>query len=268
MFKREVFTTVTPLPFYVQKSMVVKSLQDHEEMINLNPLVVAYKRCDPPRNAPVDEFYSLWYELTDKIRYIPGISGKVSYKACFHDLTAGLQTHVYAPTGLDIREKWSVEGEPPGEPRQPIELGLTNAPREGFYLREDVNMYCSGVVSGFVKKKLKLAHETLVQRLIVKAYLLRLSGEDSPTNASISSSRSSPSFYGESVVEQYELPVSSYQTRNALEIRATVNKTARTSNFQSLRQMDENLIPRALQPRMQSSTTPRYELSSHSTKRK
>lgn len=272
MFKRSVFTTVTPLPTYVHRSMVVTSLQNHEEMIKLNPLVVAYERCDPPRNAAVDEFYSLWYELTDKIQYFPGISGAVSYKACFHDLTTGLQTHVYAPTGLDIREKWSVEGKLPGELRQPIELGLTNAPREGLYLREDVNMYCSVFASSFVKKKLKRSHETLVQRLIVRADLLRLSREESPISPSVSSARSSPSFYGESVVEQYKFPV---PTRNTLESVPSLHSSAMTPNLHSSQHIDENLVPRALQPirtveqiqYQHPSTLPRYELSTHPTKK-
>lgn len=44
------------------------------------------------------------------------VTGKVQYNASFYDLPYGLQTHVYAPLGLDIRGKWSVGGNIAGEP--------------------------------------------------------------------------------------------------------------------------------------------------------
>lgn len=175
MSKRSVFTSVTPLPHYITRETVIETLHQHAEMIELNPLVIKHERCKPPPNAPADEFHCIWYELTDKIHYLPGgiISGNVSYKACFHDLPRGLQTHVYAPTGLDIKEKWSVGGNMPGEPREPLELGLTDAPPEGLYLREDVDMRCNILTTSFVKKTLKKAHSVLVERLIVKADIMK-----------------------------------------------------------------------------------------------
>lgn len=173
MYKRCVFTTVTTLPFYIDRQMVVDSLQDHSAMIQLNPLVINHERCPPPRHCPADEYHCIWYEMTDAIKYFPGVSTNVSYRACFYDLPVGLQTHVYAPMGLDIREKWSVGGNMPGEPREKVELGLFQAPREGLYLREDVNMKCTILAVGFVKKTLRKAHQTLVDRLVLKADLAR-----------------------------------------------------------------------------------------------
>lgn len=76
------------------------------------------------------------------ISYLPGYKGKVSFKACFHDLANGLQNHVYAPMGLDIKEKWTVGGNMPGEPVVPAEIGI-GAPISGLYLREDVESECS-----------------------------------------------------------------------------------------------------------------------------
>ncbi|WEW61153.1 hypothetical protein PRK78_006643 [Emydomyces testavorans] len=175
MSKRSVFTTVTPLPPYITRETVIETLHQHSEMIELNPLVIKHERCKPPPIAPADEYHCVWYELTDKIHYLPGglISGNVSYKACFYDLPRGLQTHVYAPTGLDIKEKWSVGGNMPGEPREPVELGLTNAPKEGLYLREDVDMRCNILATSFVKKTLKKAHSVLIDRLVFKADILK-----------------------------------------------------------------------------------------------
>ncbi|KAK2757289.1 hypothetical protein FQN54_004803 [Arachnomyces sp. PD_36] len=175
MSKRTIFTTVTPLAPYMSRELVIETLHSHSEMIELNPLVIRHKPCKAPSGAPPDEFHCSWYELTDNVQYLPGgmLSSNVSYKACFHDLPRGLQTHVYAPTGLDIKGKWSVCGNLPHEPREPVELGLTNAPREGLYLREDVDMRCNIFMTSFVKKTLKKAHAVLVDRLVIKADLLK-----------------------------------------------------------------------------------------------
>lgn len=116
MVKQTVFTTITPLPSYISRDTVVETLHNHKEMVELNPLVINFAKCKPPSFAPADEYHAIWYELTDRISYLPGgiLRGNVSYKGCFHDLPRGLH----------------------------IELGLPEAPREGLYLREDVQMRC------------------------------------------------------------------------------------------------------------------------------
>lgn len=106
---------------------------------------------------------------TDKVSYGLG-SSSVSYHACFHDLPDALQTHVYAPLGLDIRAKWTVGGSLPGEPKQAEELGL-GIPREGLYIREDIKMKCNIMMVSFVKKTFKEAHSKLVDRLVQKAHI-------------------------------------------------------------------------------------------------
>jgi hypothetical protein len=176
--------------------MVIETLHRHAEMIQLNPLVIDFRQCEPSRDAPTDEFYCTWYELTDSIKYLPGISSKVSYKACFYDLPTGIQTHVYAPTGLDIQEKWSVAGNMPGEQRERVELGLIDALREGLYLREDVNMSCNTLTARFVRKTLERAHETLVERLILRADLMRARFANMQQSPEISSPYHSTSIPG------------------------------------------------------------------------
>lgn len=142
-------------------------------MIDLNPLVEERHIIKAPANSSAEEYHCIWYQLTDKVSYLPGglYSGKVSYNACFHDLSNGLQTHVYAPLGLEIKNKWTLGGSLPGEPREAVELGL-GAPMEGLWLREDVDMRCNILMTSFVKKTLKKAHAALVERLVVKASLL------------------------------------------------------------------------------------------------
>ena len=148
----------------------METLHSHTDMIDLNPLVVERHPIKPPPNATADEYHYLWYSLTDRVSYLPGglMSGKVSYNVCFQNLEMGLQTHCYAPMGLDIRGKWTLGGSLPGEPLAPVELGL-GAPLQGLYLREDVDLKCNIIMKSFVKKTLKNAHASLVDRLLIKA---------------------------------------------------------------------------------------------------
>ncbi|KAK4238856.1 hypothetical protein C8A03DRAFT_43458 [Achaetomium macrosporum] len=170
MPKRTVFTTITPLPAGVTRQIVLNFLHDHEEMIDLNPLVKERHAISPPPHASADEQCCQWYSLTDKISYFPGVAGDVTYTCAFNDLPTGLQTHCYAPAGLTIRDKWTVGGSLPGEPAQPVELGL-QVPSTGLYLREDVDMRCNVVMTSFVKKTLKRSHAALVDRLKIKAQI-------------------------------------------------------------------------------------------------
>lgn len=171
MSKRTVYTNITPLPPQVTRQIAVDELHDHGIMIKLNPLVIGFERTTPHKDAPADEYHCIWYEITDKVSYLPGIKGQVKYKACFFDRPVGLQTHCYAPTGLDIKAKWSIGGNMPGEPREARELGV-ETPRDGLYLREEVDMRCNIMMTSFVKKNLKNAHQVLVERLLKKVEMV------------------------------------------------------------------------------------------------
>ncbi|KAH6719618.1 hypothetical protein BKA61DRAFT_707364 [Leptodontidium sp. MPI-SDFR-AT-0119] len=167
---KTLFTTITPLPAGVSRQTVLETLHSHIEMIDLNPAHTERHRINPPPEATPEEYHCAWYQITDTISYLPGYKGKVSFKACFHDLANGLQNHVYAPMGLDIKEKWTLGGNMPGEPVMPAEIGI-GAPISGLYLREDVEMKCNFLMTRFVRKTLKDALATLVARLVVKAQL-------------------------------------------------------------------------------------------------
>lgn len=153
-------------------------LHSHVDMIDLNPLVIERHPIKAPSFASPEEFHCQWYSLTDRVQYLPGglMQGKVTYSACFHDLTTGLQTHVFAPMGLDIKNKWTLGGNLPGEPREAVELGL-GVPKVGLWLREDVDMRCNMLMTGFVKKTLKKAHATLVARLVEKSHISEVESE-------------------------------------------------------------------------------------------
>jgi hypothetical protein len=73
---------------------------------------------------------------------------------------------------LDIRNNWRIAGNQPGiEAAEPQELGI-GAPREGLYLREDIEIKGNITVISFVKSQMKAASKILVDRLIKKAELL------------------------------------------------------------------------------------------------
>ncbi|KAK1831349.1 hypothetical protein QBC39DRAFT_240648, partial [Podospora conica] len=170
MFRRTTFTTITPLPASMSRDAVISFLQDHLEMIDLNPLVKERHPISPPPHAEPEEHTCVWYSLTDKISYLPGdlYTGDVTYTCAFRDVPDGLQTHCYAPAGLHIREKWTVQGSQPAviqaagpEPGAPEAAGL--------YIREEVDMRCNILLTAFVKRTLKKSHAALVERLKVRA---------------------------------------------------------------------------------------------------
>ncbi|KAK4150919.1 hypothetical protein C8A00DRAFT_36453 [Chaetomidium leptoderma] len=177
MTKRTAFTTITPLPAGVTRKIVLDFLHDHEEMIDLNPLVKERHPIPTPPHASPDEQQCQWYSLTDKISYLPGVAGDVTYTCAFNDLPTGIQTHCYAPAGLTIRNKWSVGGSVPGELSPPIELGVS-APPAGLYLREDIDMRCNVIMTSFVKKTLKKSHAALVDRLKIKAEIASINSHN------------------------------------------------------------------------------------------
>lgn len=180
MSKRSVFTSITPLPAGIAREVVLNFLHNHLEMIDLNPLVKERHPIKPPADAPADEKNCIWYSLTDRITYLPGglASGDISYTCAFHDLPDGIQTHCRAPLNVDIRDKWTLCGTLPGEPAEPVELGI-GAPATGLYIREDVDLRCNLLMTGFVKKNLKKSHATLVDHLVEKARLAMSSDKDS-----------------------------------------------------------------------------------------
>ncbi|KAI1611912.1 hypothetical protein EDD36DRAFT_419775 [Exophiala viscosa] len=175
MKKKSVYANITPIPSQIPRQLAIDMLHSHGEIIELNPLVTGYKPVKAPQNAPSDEFFSTWYEISQRIQYIPGMgkmgSGKISFKGVFHDMPWGLQTHVYAAMGVDIRNKWQIRGNQPGEPPETKELG-SGAPADGLYLREDIEIKCNPAMISFVKKELKAASKIMVDRMVKKAELI------------------------------------------------------------------------------------------------
>lgn len=179
---RSKFTIITPLPEYITQEAVIKLLHSHADMIKLNPLVTNFQQCDPPANIPADEHDFTWYEITDKVAYLPWnlLSGEVTFKASFCDLPTGLRTHIYAPMGLDMKESWSVESmgmsterTDAGTEAQTVapgpgpEPGLAGS-SGGLCLREDIDMQCNMLMTWFVKRTLKEAHNSLKDQLVLR----------------------------------------------------------------------------------------------------
>ncbi|KAJ5795575.1 uncharacterized protein N7518_004115 [Penicillium psychrosexuale] len=176
MRRKEIYTNITPIPSSVPRQLALDILHSHNEIITLNPLVLSHQPIRAPRNAVADEYYSTWYEITERVQYVPGLgkigSGKISFKGCFHNVAWGLQTHMYAPMGIDLRSKWRIAGNQRDEPPEPQDGRADGAPQTGLYLREDIEIECNRTLISFVKGQLKVASKVLVDRLIKKAELL------------------------------------------------------------------------------------------------
>lgn len=172
---KTLYTTIDPIPSHIPRQLAIELLQSHGELITLNPLVLEYRTIKAPRDAPTDEFYSTWYEIQQRIQFVPGIgkmgSSRISFRGCFHDMPWGVQTHMYVPFGVDLRHKYQIRGNQPGEAPEPKELG-SNAPPEGLYLRTDTQIKCNMTMLSFVKKEQKAASKTMIDRMIKKAELI------------------------------------------------------------------------------------------------
>ncbi|BDD63069.1 hypothetical protein MPDQ_003645 [Monascus purpureus] len=175
MQKKDVYTNITPLPSFIPRQLAIDLIHSHSEIITLNPLVLTHHAIPAPRDAPADEYYSAWYEIVQRIQVMPGMgrlgSSKISFRGCFHNVPWGVQTHIYAPMGIDLRHNYRIGGNQPGEPPESRELGL-DIPAEGLYLREDIQIRCNFTMMPFVRGTLKSATKVLVDRLIRKAELL------------------------------------------------------------------------------------------------
>lgn len=177
--KKEVYTIITPIPGFIPRQLAIDILHSHGEVITLNPLVLNHKQIKAPRDAAADEYFSTWYEITERVQFVPGMgrfgSGKINFNACFHDLPWGLQTHVYAPLNIDLRNKYRIAGNQPGvEAPEPPEIGLAElgVPTDGLYLREDIEIRCNIAMVATVKAQMKAASKEMVGRIIKKAELL------------------------------------------------------------------------------------------------
>ncbi|CCC07070.1 hypothetical protein SMACR_01094 [Sordaria macrospora] len=177
--KKEAFTVITPIPGFIPRQLAIDILHSHSEVINLNPLVLDHKPIAAPQNAETDEYYATWYEITERVTFVPGIgrmgASIIKFNGCFHDMPWGLQTHIYAPMNVDLRNKYRIAGNQPNyEPPEQLEIGLAalGAPSDGLYLREDIEIKCSRTVMSFVKSQMKKAGGEMVRRIIKKAELL------------------------------------------------------------------------------------------------
>ncbi|KAK1755447.1 hypothetical protein QBC47DRAFT_189485 [Echria macrotheca] len=177
--KKDTLTIITPIPGFIPRQLAIDILHSHSEVITLNPLVLEHKPIAAPQHAETDEYYSTWYEITERVTFVPGIgrmgASIIKFNGCFHDMPWGLQTHIYAPMNVDLRNTYRIAGNQPGfEPPEVPEIGLKalGAPTDGLYLREEIEIKCNVTVMSFVKAQLKKAGGEMVQRIIKKAELL------------------------------------------------------------------------------------------------
>jgi len=164
------YTKITPLPSNVPRLLALDLLHSHDEFIRLNPLVTDVKPIEAPRDAEGDEFFSNWYRIYEKTK-TAGIPIKIDFKGCFHNQSWGMQSHMLGPAGIEMRNKYRIGGNQPGEPREDRELGV-NTPQDGLYLREDISFTCNAIIASTVKKGMQEASQVMIDRMARKAELL------------------------------------------------------------------------------------------------
>ncbi|KAJ6086121.1 hypothetical protein N7486_010402 [Penicillium sp. IBT 16267x] len=184
MEKKEFYTKITPLPPNIPRQLALDILHSHSEIITLNPLVLSHHPIKAPRNASADEYYSTWYEICQRVQYVPGLgkmgSGKICFKGCFENHPWGVKTHTYPPMGINLLSEFHIAGtqfneldqESESESQPDLEQRIPGKPAKGLYLLEEVEIKCNITLMSFVKSQLKAASKVLVDRLIKKAELL------------------------------------------------------------------------------------------------
>ncbi|KAG5926355.1 hypothetical protein E4U42_003389 [Claviceps africana] len=176
---RKALTFITPIPSFIPRQLALDILHSHSEVITLNPLVLDHKPIPAPRDAPSDEFYSTWYEMTDKIQVVPGVgsmgASKLTLTGCFQNMPWGVQMHIYAPLKVDFRCRYEVAGNEAGiEPaeQRDMELESLGVPEDGLYLRVDIEVKCNVAMAGFVRSQIEASSRKMVERIMKKAELL------------------------------------------------------------------------------------------------
>ena len=143
MARKTAYTKITPLPSNIPRQLALDMLHSHGEIIELNPLVLEHHPIKAPQTAARETSTSQCGTRSQR-----GYNGcqecpaRSASRQSFMTCRGGLQTHAYAPMGVDLRNKWQIRGNQPGEPREVRELG-SNAPHDGLYLREDIEIVCN-----------------------------------------------------------------------------------------------------------------------------
>lgn len=172
MGKTVSYTVISPLDHKIPRQLALDLLHSHEEIIRLNPLVTDVGKIETPQNAATDEFFAQWYEITEKITFIPGVSKMIKFKGCWYDQAWGVQTHSLMGSLFDLWCTYRIGGNQPGEPREEKELGV-NKPLDGLYLREDIRIELHiPIPASFVKKEMQKSSATMIARMKRKAELL------------------------------------------------------------------------------------------------
>ena len=172
MGKTVSYTVINALDVKIPRQLALDLLHSHEEIIRLNPLVTDTRKIETPSNAATDEYFAQWYEITEKITFIPGVKKTIKFKGCWYDQAWGAQTHSLMGSLFDLWCTYRIGGNQPGEPREEKELGV-NKPLDGLYLREDIRIELHiPIPASFVKKEMQNSSATMMSRMKRKAELL------------------------------------------------------------------------------------------------
>ncbi|KAI0126380.1 hypothetical protein BJ170DRAFT_404011 [Xylariales sp. AK1849] len=175
MSKATTITNISPLPLGISPRIVIEFLHNHEEIIDLNPIVKERHPIKPPPDVPPKEHHYSWWSITERIRYLPGgiASGEYTHRTGFLDLPNGMVSHVYASLGTGLRTQWILQSGLPDGSGAP---GLATDQTPGLFIRVDSELRCKLVLKSFIKKTLQKTHKALLNRLTMKAQGVAASG--------------------------------------------------------------------------------------------
>lgn len=168
------YTNIHPLPANIPRQLALDLLHSHEELIRLNQLVTDVKPVPAPANAEAEERDAEWYQVTESVPILPRMKKRIVFKVCFYNQSWGVQSHQIMPGLIEMRDSHRIGGNEPGsgEPPEAREIGITK-PKEGLYIREDINVDLHVPFIGpFVKKTTQEALGQMIDRMKRKAELL------------------------------------------------------------------------------------------------
>jgi len=167
MMRMTKYTIINPLSAGILCQLTVDMLHLHDEIIELNPLVLKHHFVKALNNIFSDEYFLTWHEITKHLQYI----SKMTFKKVFHNMPWGLQTHIYALTEINLKNKYQIKGSQLNKPWMLWELSNKNSINE-LYLQENVKIMCNFIITSYVKKNVQKASAMLIAQMLKKAKLL------------------------------------------------------------------------------------------------
>ncbi|KAH8645429.1 hypothetical protein BX600DRAFT_478106 [Xylariales sp. PMI_506] len=141
--------------------LLLKILQNHDELMDMGSLTKERHPIAAPPEAPLEEHHGSWqwYSITERFRLPRDVgSGEFSSKVGFLDLPSGMISHVYSSFGVEVRDSWAIHQTSSSPNGEPI-----------FSLTVDSETMCKFPLKAFVKRKVRQSRQGFVTRILEQA---------------------------------------------------------------------------------------------------